>query len=154
MLKKTRSMQLMAPVESLTGKFALQRETAVAHSKRKQKPSYRYFGARTTSGYYPHMGGTVSKTSFYLRKWGRHSQFTNTEVAMQTVFGNAVKQANLDLKNISVVQTIKAKFDARTSVYGVDPRTYTLRGWVIAVYDSFYRYEEGQGAIDWANAPA
>ncbi len=156
MLKKTRSMQLMAPVESLTGKFALQRETCAARSSVASgaKLRFKYFGARTTSGYYKHLGGTLTKTSFYLRKNGRYNLLTTEERTYQTLFGNAVKQANLDLKNVSKIQFIKALYEAGTVVHGGDPRSYTMRGWVIACYISFYKYEEGSGAIDWEHVSA
>lgn len=156
MLTQKRTMQLMAPLESLTGKFALQRETCASRYSTSSgtKVRYKYFGARITSAHYPHMGGTLTKQSFYLRKHGRYNGYSVNERNSWQTFGNAVKQANLDLKNISVIPTIKDKFASNKMVYGVEPRTYTMRGWVIAVYDSFYRYEEGQGAIDWANLPA
>lgn len=156
MLKKTRSMQLMAPIESLTGKFALQRETCASRASVNSgaKLRHKYFGARITTGYYKHLGGTLSKTSFYLRKNGRYNLLTAGERTYQTLFGNAMKQAALDVKNVSKIQFIKSLYDAGTIVHGADPRSYTLGGWVRAAYLSFYKYEEGSGAIDWEHVSA
>ena len=147
-----RIMQVMAPFENVSAKFALVREKAGINNG-----GTKYFGARLIMS--PTRGMI---TNFYMRKYGRSSQWTSKELNLREVFTQSVKGANHikeDLTQISRALNMwtQSKADSTKRCNGVNAKGYTFPGWVRAVqYKGGYAayIEPGGGDYNYNTFPA
>ena len=137
-----RVMQVMAPFENVSAKFASVREKAGLNNG-----GIKYFGARQIMSMA--RGGLV--TNFYFRKYGRTSQPSTKELKLREIFAGSVRGANHILADLTQIVRVQQAYlnslKDRSVVYnGVyNDGTYTIRGWVRVVqyYGAYKQYEEG-----------
>lgn len=135
-------MQVMAPFENVSAKFALVREKAGLNNG-----GIKYFGARLLMS--PARGGLV--TNFYFRKYGRETQPSSKELQLRSIFSGSVRGANHVLADLTQIVRVQQAFLAslkdRSVLYnGVyNDGTYSIRGWVRAVQyaGGYNQYKEG-----------
>lgn len=149
-----RIMQVMAPFENVSAKFALVREKAGLNNG-----GVKYFGARQIVSLA--RGGLV--TNFYFRKYGRSTQPTTKELKLREIFTASVKGTKLIFTDLTQLDKVQQAFLASLKNPSVryngvcNDGTYSIRGWVRAVqyaggYNA-YISGGGSGSYDYNKFP-
>lgn len=139
-----RRLTLMAPIEEMSTKFALQKETCkntVGAQSNTPPPSFRYLGTKIMRRYSRAAGHYIVQ-GVYFRKNARVTELSVREIANRTNFNIARQSTAVTLMNLAVLDQIQCDYTGKSigSVTahpirkGVNSADYaTLRGWIFAV---------------------
>lgn len=145
-------MQVMAPFENVSAKFALVREKAGINNG-----GIKYFGARQIMS--PARGGLV--TNFYFRKYGRQTLPSTNELKLRAIFAGSAKGANHILADLTQIVRVQQAYLACLKDHSVlyngvyNDGKYTIKGWVRAVqYAGGYKASKEGGSYNYDKFPS